>query len=69
MAMIESTYTKFLKGIPEQKITTLSPRESQEILMQIATAFRKKIDVAHRRQKLSWYFIRHHFDTMLGKQR
>lgn len=42
MARIEGIYQRFLKTIPSDKITTLSPKESEEINLKISEAFSKK---------------------------
>ena len=60
MARIEGTYTRFLKTIPSNKITTLSPKVSEEIQMEIADAFRKKKEIAMRKQRISFELAKKH---------
>ena len=67
MARIEGIYQRFLKTIPKNKITTLSPQKSQEIEIAIADAFSKKAAIARQRQKQAWYLMREHYYTILEK--
>lgn len=67
MARIEGTYQKWLKTIPKEKITTLSPQQSQEIQLAISDVFSKNIAIARQKQKRSWYLIREHFYSALEK--
>lgn len=67
MARIEGVYQKWLKTIPKEKITTLSPQQSQEIQLAISDVFSKKIAIARQKQKRSWYLIKEHFYSTLEK--
>ena len=67
MARIEGIYQRFLRTIPKEKITTLSPRESQEIEIAIHDAFSKKGAIACQKQKRAWYLMREHYYTILEK--
>ncbi len=69
MARIEGVYQRYLKTIPKEKITTLSPKASQEIQEAIGDVFSKKLEVAHQKQRRSWYLMREHFLNVLEKVR
>ena len=69
MARIEGVYQRYLKTIPKEKITTLSPKESQEIQVAIGDVFSKELEVARQKQRRSWYLIKEHFLSVLEKVR
>ena len=69
MARIEGTYQRFLKTIPKEKITTLSPQKSQEIDIAISDAFCKKAAIARQKQRRSLYLIKEQFLSALEKVR
>lgn len=60
MARIEGVYQKWLKTIPKEKITTLSPKESMELQMALGDVFSKNIKIARQKQRRSWYLACEH---------
>ena len=67
MARIEGIYQRFLKTIPKEKITTLSPQQSQEIDVALGDVFSKNAARAQQRQKRAWYLMWEHYYTILEK--
>jgi len=66
MARIEGTYQRFLKTIPKEKITTLSPKESQEIELAISKAFSEKILEARKKQLRSYLLASEYWRAILN---
>ena len=67
MARIEGVYQRFLKTIPKEKITTLSPQKSQEIDIAFSEMFSKNAAIASQRQRRAWYLMEEHYYTILER--
>ena len=67
MIKIEGVYQGYLKKIPNNKITTLSPKESYEIEMKISEACRKKYAKYHcfKQNKGFLVFVKEFFIKLL----
>ena len=69
MARIEGVYQKWLKTIPKEKITTLSPKESMELQMAMSDVFSKKIEIARQKQRRSLYLLREHVLSFFNRNK